>query len=167
MNKHVWILVLVFFLAFGLFADEQPTVFERFDNALGAYGIFEFEAGHVLGGLSWQGWLGRIGIQAAAGGMVSNGQGYNYNALVVLQYCLYAADFNPWFSGALYTNLMLGHSAKGTSGSSWDPKMHLGIGIGIETVFLEHLAPSLEFKYIASWPLSVGFGMGLNLRYRF
>jgi hypothetical protein len=148
-------------------SDVGSNVFERYPSALGAYGVAIIsDSGAGLGGLSYQRWLGRVGFEVAAGALVNNSGSFDYNIYGSLQYRIFGADFNDWFSGALYSNVLLGHSATGST-ESYQPRAHLGIGIGIETVFLEHLAPSIEFMYVGSWPLSLAFGLGFSLRYRY
>lgn len=170
--KKLLVLTLMTLLAgSSILAEEATSVFDRFPNALGAHGVVDFGGGNGLGGLSYQRWMGRSGLQVTAGGLVSEYGSYSYNLFGSYQYRLYGEDFNSWFSGALYTNVLLGHSASGSSGD-YDPLVHLGLGIGIESVLLEHLSPSLEFMYVGSLnpldlSLSVGFGLGFSLRYRY
>jgi hypothetical protein len=153
-------------------ADGEADVFQRFPSALGAHGVVEFEGGNGVGGLSYQHWFGTTGLQVSGGGLVNESGSYNYNLAGAFQYRLFGEDFNSWFAGALYTNVLLGHSGSGGGGQAYEPKVHLGLGIGIETVLLEHLAPSIEFMYLGSMnPLemtpTIGFGMGFSLRYRY
>ena len=172
MKKPIF-LALIMMMAVALaVADEQPTVFERFPNALGAHGIIDTAGGNGLGGLSYQHWFGKSGLQVSAGGLVNDYGSFNYNLFGSYQYRVYGDDFNEWFAGALYTNVLLGHSGSGGEGQAYRPLIHLGLGIGMETVLLEHLAPSVEFMYLGSlnpqdMSLNIGFGIGFNLRYRY
>ncbi len=153
----------------------QEVAADRFPNALGAHAIIDFASSNGLGGLSYQRWMGPLGLQALAGATVDGNGYYRYNAACALQYRLYAADFSDWFSGGLYLNGVLGHSGQGggTDGNAYAPAFQLGLGVGIETVFLEHLAPGLEFMYLGSFmpaetvKIRLGFALGLSMRYRF
>lgn len=171
--KRLTVLGMICILAASsVLAEEGATVFDRFPSALGAHGVVDFAGGNGLGGLSYQHWFGRNGLQVAAGGLVSEYGSYNYNLFGSYQYRLFGDDFNSWFAGALYTNVLLGHSGSGGSSQDFEPLAHLGLGIGIESVLLEHLAPSIEFMYLGSLnpldlALSIGFGMGFSLRYRY
>ena len=160
-------------------ADDTPvavpesSVFDRFPAALGAQGVLALDTNTFLGGLSWQYWFGPIGLQVSGGGLVASDSSYNYNVFGSTQFRMYGADFNQWFSGALYGNVLLGHSGSGGASLAYVPRLHAGVGIGIELVFLEHLSPSVEFQYVSSIPLAggeafnLGFGLGFSLRYRF
>lgn len=173
--KRLSIVALVLFMAISLaVADEMASdsAFDRFPSALGAHGVVDFASGNGLGGLSYQRWFANSGLQVSAGGAVDAHGSFNYNLFGSYQHRLFGADFNTWFAGALYTNVLLGHSGSGGSGQDYEPLAHLGLGIGIETVLLDHLAPSIEFMYMGSmnpidFALSIGFGMGFSLRYRY
>lgn len=155
-------------------AQEDDVVAERFPNALGAHAVVAFVQDAGLGGLSYQRWLGRLGFQVFAGASADAAGAYWYNGAGALQYRLYAADFSDWFSGNLYLNGLLGHSGSGGGTEpTYEPAFQLGLGVGIETIFLEHLAPALEFMYVGALvpteeiPFRLGFALGLSLRYRF
>jgi len=153
----------------------QEVVSDRFPNALGAHTVIDFASSNSLGGLSYQRWLGPLGLQAIVGATIDVDNVYWYNVAGSLQYRLYAADFAEWFSGGLYLNGILGHSGRGggLENTAYAPAFQLGLGVGIETIFLEHLAPSLEFMYLGSYqpsltnPVRLGFALGLSMRYRF
>lgn len=169
-------LLIAAFAALALSAAAaEDTAFKRFPNALGAQFAGAFTAAEPLGGLSYQRWLGGgWGLQALAGASVGGAGAYRYNAALAMQYRVYADDFNDWFSGALYLNAVLGHAGSdGGYGNGYSPSFYLGGGIGIETLLLSHLAPSIEFMYMAaleplrSYPFSLGFALGGSLRYRY
>lgn len=172
MKRHILLIAALAALALSAAAAED-TAFNRFPNALGAQFAGSFASGDALGGLSYQRWLGGgLGVQTLAGASVSPGGSYRYNLAAALQYRLFADDFNSWFSGALYLNGLLGHAGQGY-GSGYAPSFFAGAGIGIESVVLGHLAPSIEFMYLAqlspadAYPFSLGFALGGSLRYRF
>ncbi|PKL25732.1 MAG: hypothetical protein CVV47_03565 [Spirochaetae bacterium HGW-Spirochaetae-3] len=155
-------------------AQEGTVAADRFPNALGAHAVVAFTQDAGLGGLSYQRWFGSLGFQAFAGANADAEGAYWYNVAGALQYRLYAADFSDWFSGNLYLNGLLGHSGSGGGTEpDYEPVFQLGLGIGIETVFLEHLAPALEFMYLGALvpaqavPFRLGFALGLSMRYRF
>ncbi|HPM73553.1 MAG TPA: hypothetical protein PLE25_11325 [Spirochaetales bacterium] len=167
-QKRLIILVLIAAVASaGLWAQgmEDDTVFSRFPSALGAYVCYP-----ITGGLTYQHWFGRAGLQATIGGIAQTSGSFDYNVQAAFQYMLYGEDFADWFSGGLYTNVLLGHRGSGTTGSdgpSYDPVEYLGLGVGIEMVFLRHLSTSVEFMYVGSYPLALEFGFGGSLKYRF
>ncbi len=151
---------------------EGETTYEHYPRALGAHGVIDIAGGVGLGGLSFQQWFGKLGLQLTAGGGIGNDRDYNYNLVAALQYMLYGDDFNDWFSGALYANLLVAHSADGSSYEPYTPRGHVGLGVGIEMTVLRHLSWSVEFMYLgtegpANWPPTIGFGMGFSLRYRY
>lgn len=152
--------------ATGLWAQgmDDDTVFSRFPNALGAYVCYP-----VTGGLTYQHWFGRAGVQATIGGIAQTTGEFDYNVQGAFQYMLYGEDFADWFSGGLYTNVLVGHRGTGSAGAtpSYSPTEYLGLGVGIEMVFLRHLSTSVEFMYVGSYPLSLEFGFGGSLKYRF
>jgi len=139
----------------------EATVFQRFPSALGAYACFP-----ATGGLTYQHWFGRAGLETTLGAIVSPDGDYDYNAQAAFQYMLYGEDFADWFSGALYTNVMLAHRGQGVSGV-YSPYLYLGLGVGIEMVVLRHLSTSVEFMYVGSLPLELAFGFGGSLKYRY
>lgn len=158
-------------LSVGLWAQESSTssggatVFERFPQALGAYACYP-----TSGGLSYQHWFGKAGLEVTLGGIASPDGVFDYNAQAAFQYMLYGEDFAEWFSGGLYTNVLLAHRGEGSTivGSNfYNPREFLGLGVGIEMVFLRHLSTSVEFMYVGSYPLALEFGFGGSLKYRF
>jgi len=165
MTKSTAILALTLLVLLApAMAQDEPTIFERFPSALGAYGCTM-----TTGGLSYQHWFGRIGLQVSGGALAYTSGYYDYNAQGTLQYMLYGEDFASWFSGALYANALLGHRGQGstTGDAYYSPFFFLGAGVGIETVLLRHLALNVEFMYIGSLPLQIDFGFAAGLRYRF
>ncbi len=146
-------------------ADGSGTVFERFPGSLGAY------ANYPVGvGLTYQRWLDRVGVEATIGAIADPSGSFNYNVQGAFQYMLYGEDFADWFSGALYTNVILAHGGDGyTSGDTptYYPHFYLGLGVGIEMVVLRHLSTSVEFMYVGAYPLAIDFGFGGSLKYRY
>jgi len=160
--------VMVFVLVSSMWAEPlEPTgtVFERFPSSLGAYINYP-----VGGGLTYQRWFDRVGMEATIGAIADPSGTYNYNAQAAFQYMLYGEDFADWFSGALYTNVFLAHRGEGATAAGsefYDPYVYLGLGVGIEMVFLRHLSTSVEFMYVGSYPLALDFGFGGSLKYRY
>lgn len=166
MKKLAVIATLCAAVASGAYADE--TVFSRFPSALGAYVNYP-----VTGGLTYQRWFDRVGFEATLGAVASSAQDYDYNVQGAFQYMVYGEDFADWFSGALYTNVLLGHRGQDeivddvTYATGYAPTFYLGLGVGIEMVFLRHLSTSVEFMYVGQYPLALEFGFGGSLKYRF
>ncbi len=155
----------------GLWAQESSmspndaTVFERFPQALGAYACYP-----VSGGLTYQHWFGKAGLQATLGGIATTDGSFDYNVQAAFQYMLYGEDFAEWFSGGLYTNILLAHRGEGSTATGskfYTPNVYVGLGVGIEMVFLRHLSTSVEFMYVGSYPFALEFGVGGSLKYRF
>jgi len=155
----------------GLWADDSGTafgdgtVFERYPSALGAYFCYP-----ATGGLTYQRWFGKAGVQATLGGVAETTGSFDYNIQGAFQYMLFGEDFADWFSGALYTNVLLAHRGFGSTvdvSEPYTPYIHLGVGVGIEMVFLRHLSTSVEFMYVGRYPLALEFGFGGSLKYRF
>ncbi len=171
-KKLVVFVVALVFAGAGLWAQEagqgdgNGTVFQRYPSALGAYGNIM-----TGGGLTYQRWFDRIGLEATLGGTVQESGSFSYNVQGAFQYMLFGEDFAEWFSGALYTNVLLAHTGEGTP--SYTPYAHLGLGVGIEMVLLRHLSTSVEFMYVGGIPLAgqitpvVEFSVGGSLKYRF
>jgi hypothetical protein len=146
-------------------ADGSGTVFERFPGSLGAYINYP-----VGGGLTYQRWFDRVGVEATIGAIADPSGNFNYNVQGAFQYMLYGEDFADWFSGALYTNVILAHSGDGyTTGDApaYYPHFYLGLGVGIEMVVLRHISTSVEFMYVGFYPLAIDFGFGGSLKYRY
>jgi hypothetical protein len=170
-KKHsVLILVLVFAVAARVWAQGEDgasydgTVFRRFPAALGAYVNYP-----VGGGLTYQNWFGKAGVEVTLGAFADQAGDYNYNIQGAFQYMVYAEDFANWFSGGLYANVFLAHTGDNDpdNGEGYSPYEYLGLGVGIEMVLLGHLSTSIEFMYVASYPFTIDFGFGGSLKYRF
>jgi hypothetical protein len=157
----------------GLWAQESGTaygdgtVFELYPQALGAYACYP-----ATGGLTYQRWFGKAGMQLTLGGIASPDGVFDYNVQGAFQYMLYGEDFADWFSGALYTNVILAHRGEGSNAAvtPYTPTEYLGLGVGIEMVYLRHLSTSVEFMYVGSYSprgLALEFGFGGSLKYRF
>ena len=171
MHTRKFIVIAALILAVGgmLWAEDarasfgEGTVFERYPSALGGYVNYP-----VTGGLTYQRWFGRAGVEATIGAIADPSGTFDYNVQGAFQYMLYGEDFADWFSGALYTNVLLAHRGEGSTATpSYSPYAYLGLGVGIEMVFLRHLSTSVEFMYVGSLPLALDFGFGGSLKYRF
>jgi hypothetical protein len=170
-KKLVVFVVALVFAGAGLWAqdsgqgDGSGTVFQRYPSALGAFGNIM-----TSGGLTYQRWFGKSGFEATLGGIADPSGSFDYNVQGAFQYLLFGEDFADWFSGALYTNVLLAHRGTGSFSSespSYSPYLHLGLGVGMELVFLRHLSTSIEFMYVGRYPLALEFGFGGSLKYRF
>jgi len=165
-KKLAVLMIALVFAVSGLWAqdpgqgDVSGTVFQRYPSALGAYGNIM-----TSGGLTYQRWFGKAGFEVSLGGIVQEFGDFSYNVQGAFQYMLFGEDFADWFSGALYTNVLLAHTGEGSL--SYVPYGHLGLGVGIEMVFLRHLSTSVEFMYVGRIPLKVDFSVGGSLKYRF
>lgn len=167
MRKYLVLAFLALASALGAAADEG-TVFERYPSAIGIYGN-SLEAG----GISYQRWLGGIGLQATAGGMYTSASDYGYSAELGLFARIFDYDFSDWFSGGLYGLALAGHVGRPTldegGGSVFSPGFHGAAGIGFEVVFFQHFASDLQVFYFLSnhSPSLVNLGLGGSFRYRF
>ncbi len=176
-KKLVFFAVALALAGTGLWAQETGqnseagSVFQRYPSALGAYGNIM-----TGGGLTYQRWFGKAGFEATIGGGYRESGEYNYNLQGAFQYLLFGEDFAEWFSGALYTNVLLAHTGDNSStdrAPAYTPYAHLGLGVGIEMVLLRHLSTSVEFMYVGGIPLAelikpvVDFSVGGSLKYRF
>lgn len=170
-RKSIVAMLIMVLLAGFLWAEDARagsgagTVFERYPSALG--GNINFP---VTGGLTYQHWFGRAGVEITAGAIADPTGYFDYNIQGAFQYMLYGEDFADWFSGCLYTNVLLGHRGNGSTAveaPTYIATEYLGLGVGIEMVFLRHLSSSLEFMYVGSWPMALNFGFGGSLKYRF
>lgn len=170
-RKSIVIVLLVLFASAGLWAQDSGTaygdgtVFERYSAALGAYVCYP-----TTGGLTYQRWFGKTGLEVTLGGIADPSGSFDYNVQGAFQYLLFGEDFADWFSGALYTNVLLAHRGTGVFSSdapSYSPYLHVGLGVGMELVFLRHLSTSIEFMYVGRYPLALEFGVGGSLKYRF
>jgi len=166
-RKALFVLVVIAFVGASVWAEDSGTafgdgtVFERYPSALGAYVNYP-----VTGGLTYQHWFGKVGVEATLGAIADQGGTFDYNAQGAFQYMLYGEDFADWFSGALYTNVLLAHRGENGSGT-YVAHGYLGLGIGIEMVLLRHLSTSVEFMYVGQFPWALEFGFGGSLKYRF
>lgn len=184
-NKKLVFLLILMTTIFSISAEDKKLIVDRYPNALGGQLITNY-VDTILGGLSYQRWMGKLGTQILAGALVKDTGDYWYTLTGALQYRLFSSDFAEWYSGCLYLNGLLGHSAsselpyseeepENANAIHFIPKVHVGFGIGIENIFLGHLSYALEFMYLANYnfvplnanPLTLGFAVGTSLRYRY
>ena len=181
MRKLIMVLLVV--VTVPLFAQETDAkpAFSEFPQALGAYANST-----LTGGLSWQYWIGKVGISITAGGLYSEtylfGNPLDYNVQAEVQYQVYGVDFTSWAGGVLYVLGLVGHrgiipmvytpdidiTMQGVySTGPYTPSFALGFGIGIEPILFRHLSFPIEFMYIGQFPLKLEPSFGGGLRYRY
>lgn len=165
-----------------VFAEEtvQAPSPANFDNALGIY-TTSVGFGESAGGLQYQRWFDRAGLQITAGGYYNpqnGGRKINYSVLLDGLFSVYRDDITQWLSGNLYVWATVGHhgytsvsydSNGNVTDSSFVPNFVAGAGIGIETVLFRHFSIPIQFGYTAEFPVApaAGFSVGTGLRYRF
>lgn len=166
-----------------------------FPNALGVFGGVSL-GGSGFGGLHYQRWFSKIGVQAEGGVMyVPSSEQLDYSIVVDGLFPVYSNDFSEKLGGSVYLFGSAGHNASTFTVPEqgvWDeptqtykvtapeqryfnPKVFAGVGIGIEVVLFQHFSIPLHFGYAADIPLnaapgnelSIGFTLAGGLRYRF
>jgi hypothetical protein len=176
------LMVVAFVIAtvplFAQGTDSEPA-FREFPQALGGY-----INSALTGGLSWQFWMGKVGVSLSAGGIYSTTYGttLDYNIQAEVQYQVYGVDFTSWASGVLYVFGIAGHrgiiqaiytpNIDPTTGGTYSPGAYtphfaLGIGIGIEPILFRHISFPIEFIYVGQYPLQLDPSVGGGLRYRY
>ncbi len=167
-----------------------------FPNALGVFGGVSTGGGSGYGGLHYQRWFPKFGIQAEGGIMYSpSSEQLNYSVVADGLFPVYSSDFSDKLGGSVYLFVSAGHNAQTfvvPEQSMWDdptqtyivtapeqryfnPKLFTGVGIGIEVVLFQHFSIPLHFGYAGDIPLNtspgntlyIGFTFSGGLRYRF
>jgi hypothetical protein len=194
MAKRTMFLGLVLVLAvMAAGADEGSvagTAYEAFPSSLGFY---TNTSGGV--GLSWQHWYGNFGLAVAAGGMYNEEGSYpvvatgydmvilDYSVQVRFSWMLFAEEFSPWLSNNLHAVAYLSH--RGITGiedvwsetefpeilysvtKPYQPYFMAGVGVAAEATLFGHFSQTLDFMYVAKWPLSLDVAVGYSVRYRY
>ena len=151
------------------------VTYDSFANALGMYGTTG--AGNVMGGLHYQRWFNRFGVQFTAGGMYNPEATFettlDYSALLDGLWTVYGNTFSNFLSGRLYLWGEIGHHGFLPAKYNYDEKTGsqtiktdpfaangiAGFGIGIETILFEHF--SFPVKPV------LAFSVGGGIRYRY
>lgn len=111
----------------------------------------------------------------------------DYNAQVRLSWMLFAEEFSPWLSNNLHAVAYLAH--RGMTGLTVEPKpadfvyyegfvdtyirqpfkayFMAGAGVAVEATVFGHFSQTLDFMYVATWPLSLAAAVGYSVRYRY
>jgi len=172
------------------FADEAVsagTTYDRWPSALGYYANSE---GGV--GLSWQRWFEDFGLAVAAGGVYNEDAGtyeggysevlLDYNVQVRLSWILHAVDYRPWLSTNLQGLVYLAHRGITELQYAWydeitfeafytrlpfRAELMAGAGVAAETTLFEHLTQTVDFMYIAKWPLELAVAGAWSFRFRY
>ncbi len=180
---------IVFFLFFSsvLFGQEEKgPAYEEWPGALGL--SFSTLAGNPGYGIHYHYTLGKWGFNATLGGYLDPDNTFYsdyflyYAIYSTVQYRVYGHKFTDRLSSQLYTWFLLGHlgymdwvsslSEDGVYSSSvgdYRADYLVGLGIGIEVIFSEHLSIPLDFGYVGEFPndLLISFSFGSGIRYRF
>ena len=170
MNKGVLVLTvcLAALVALEPAAAQEATsaeapAYQEFSRGLG------FSGGIVSGvGLSYRQWSGRLGYQVVAGGYYYPGEYTSMDYWLGLEgfYSMYSAQFADWFFNQLY--LFAGAIHHGyIHDSPYQAEIGLGVGIGIEVGWFQHLSTTFEIGYGAFWPLKVDLAVQGAFHYRF
>jgi len=167
-----------------------------FPSALGVFGGMSPSANSGYGGLHYQRWFSKFGIQAEGGIFyVPASKDLNYSIVLDGLFPVYNNDFSEKLGGRVYLFGSAGHNASTflvPEVGVWDettsdykitapeqryfnPKIFAALGIGIEVVLFQHFSIPLHFGYAADIPVNnlpgnelyIGFTFGGGLRYRF
>lgn len=167
-----------------------------FPTALGVFGGVSTGGGSGFGGLHYQRWFSKFGIQAEGGVMYKpSSEQLDYSLVVDGLFPVYSNDFSDKLGGSVYLFGSAGHNASTFTVPEqgvWDetdntykitapeeryfnPKIYAGLGIGIEIVLFQHFSIPLHFGYSADIPvtavpgneLAIGFSFAGGIRYRF
>ena len=174
-------------------ADEGAvagTAFETYPSSLGYYSN---SSGGV--GLSWQRWYGNFGVAIAAGGKYDEEGSYpvtavgydmvilDYSAQLRLSWMLFAEEFSPWLSNNLHVVAYLAH--RGVIGTEevwaevepfglvssttkpYKPYFMAGAGVAVEATLFGHFSQTIDFMYVAKWPLALDVAGAYSVRYRY
>jgi len=174
--------------------DVAGTAYERWPSSLGYYTNSSGGAG--LSWQRWYGDVG-IAVAAGgtydeAGLYVSSPYRYSmavldYNAQVRLSRLIHAEAFSPWLSDNLHAVLYAAH--RGFIGLEpvrmpegfvyddtytetytrmpYEAQFLLGGGVAVELTIFEHFSQTVEFMYVATWPLALVPAGGWSFRYRY
>lgn len=194
MGKRLVFLVLAVALAVVAAGAEDGavagTAYETYPSSLGYYSN---TTGGI--GLSWQRWYGNFGVAVAAGGMYNEDGGnstaineysmviLDYSAQIRISWMLFAEEFSPWLSNNLHAVAYLAH--RGVIGTEevwaqvepyglvsstakpYKSYFMAGAGVAVEATLFGHFSQTLDFLYVAKWPLSLDVAAGYSVRYRY
>lgn len=170
-NKKIIISIVLLMIISCSFAFAEDYLFS---NAAGVYGTAWQESGG--GGLQYQHWFKRLGMQFTAGGWANSYNGtlssVDFSVLAELQGKLYSHFFSPKFGSIFYAWAMTGfHGYSDISAGDliFYPNLVAGFGLGIELIFIQHISIPIQFGFSGELPndMNFGFSFGSGLRYRF
>ncbi len=178
-------------------ADEGAvagTAYEAFPSSLGFY--TNSSGGVGLSWQRWYGNFGLAlaagGMYNEGGSYPVALTGYDmvildYNTQVRLTWMLFAEEFSPWLSNNLHAVAYLAH--RGITGLTIEPKpadfvppddyvdtyiqqpykpyFMAGAGVAVEATLFGHFSQTIDFMYVAKWPLSLDVAVGYSVRYRY
>lgn len=194
MAKRTMVLGFVLVLALVVVgADEGSVAGTAYGEYPSSLGFYTNTTGGV--GLSWQHWYGNFGLAVAAGGMYNEEGSYpstltaynkvilDYNTQLRLSWMLFAEEFSPWLSNNLHAVVYLAH--RGVIGiedvwaevepyglisstpQPYKPYFMAGAGVAVEATLFGHFSQTLDFMYVAKWPLALDVAVGYSVRYRY
>lgn len=190
-KKVISILVLVF-LTMAVFAQEvsdsnvtQATIenqqatnpeitkkvvtdpYKEYPIAIGLYGQL-VPSIQLCGGLHFQGWFDRLGLQLSFGGIASD-EDLNYSIIGSTMFSLIKNYLSEGFTSNLYLWLEFGHHGYKDFNDILLFNEILGLGVGVDVVILDHFSIPLEFGYAVEFPqkFELGFCISSGFRYRF
>lgn len=170
-NKKILAILLILFIGVSFLAADACIN----KNATGLYGFLWSNNGG--GGIQYHRWFNNwLGGQITFGGWCNTDEGIlknlDYSVFGEVQFKFHQFDASDKFGGCLYGWILAGHHGYY---SSYDDNEFarfnalLGIGLGFETVFFEHLSIPFQFGYSGAFPYDTNFGFsaGIGIRYRF
>jgi hypothetical protein len=163
MKKYLALFFITLACLSAAAAEDKKVIFDRFPDALGFYGDVS-----GLAGLSYQCWRERLGFQTSLSAMVS-GEVTSVGGIVEGKYRLYADDYAPWLSGALYLAALGGYRYSSATGFSEHEGILGGLGLGFEVSLFQHFSLDLQILYRAAYHDSFKLNLmpGFGLAYRF
>jgi len=164
-----------------------------FPTALGVFGGVSTGGGSGFGGLHYQRWFSKFGIQAEGVGFYDQTDQYFYSIMADALFPVYSDDFSNLLGGSLYLFGSLGHSGQSYEWEEvpveapdsvmydlnyvkeFQAKLHVGAGIGIEVVLFKNFSFPFHFGMGGDIPLNktalntlgIAFTFGGGVRYRF
>ncbi|OHD14830.1 MAG: hypothetical protein A2Z96_07885 [Spirochaetes bacterium GWB1_48_6] len=193
---HILVVMVVLAVG-AVGADEgfwTDTPYEKYPSSLGYY--VNTSGGVGLSWQHWYGSLG-LAFAAGAmyneeGDYPFADTGYqlavlDYSIQARLSWLLYAEEFSPWLSSNLHAVAYLAY--RGLIGLEaivpteeelddpaytdhynkmpYESNFMVGGGVAVEMTAFEHFSQTLDFMYVAKWPLSLDLAVGYSLRYRY
>ncbi len=193
-NKEITMKKFFFAVCIGLIVCVSSGWADRTDhpNALGVFAGYT-GGGLPYGGLHYQRWFSKFGIQAEGVGFYDQTDQYFYSIMADALFPVYSNDFSNLLGGSLYLFGSLGHSGQSYEWEEvpveapdsvmydlnyvkeFQAKLHVGAGIGIEVVLFKNFSFPFHFGMGGDIPLNktalntlgIAFTFGGGVRYRF